>query len=99
MPPKPEALIDLNLLNAMVHEILSGELLPQRPSTPFPRRNLRQSDAEAADEKLFRRTLLDMPVLRANRLIQLIQPQFQSRTFSENCFNALNVLDEFEEAA
>ena len=99
MLPKHEPLIDLNLLNAMVNEILSGELLPHRPGTPFPRRNLRQSDAEAVDEKLFRRTLLDMPVLKASRLIQLIQPQFYSRTFSENCFNALNVLDEFEQAA
>lgn len=99
MLPKHEPLIDLNLLNQMVNEILAGELLPHKPGTPLPRRNLRKTEAEAIDEKLFRQTLLDMPVRRASRLIQLIQPKFYSRTFAENCFNALEALDEFEQAA
>lgn len=89
-----EPLINLDLLNAMIREIMSSELLPYQPGKqPAPLRHLRQSHAEIVDERLFRRTLLTMPRSRAVTLIQLIQPKFLSRRFSENCFVALRPLD------
>jgi hypothetical protein len=94
-----ESLISLNLLNAMVEEILNSELGPLRADRRVPKWGFRQSHAEIVDEKLFRRTLLTMPIDKAPGLIQQIQPKFHSRRFSENCLLALKRLATFDRAA
>ena len=94
-----ESLITLHLLNAMVDEILRAEVPVADPSRPMRRKTLHQSQAEIIDERLFRRTLLGMPMREAPQLLRRIQPKFYSRRFRENCFLALRKLAAFNRAA